>query len=34
MHEIHTELYVHREKDCFIKYGDVFILVHDNFNLI
>ena len=24
---------MHREKKCFIKYGGVFILVHDSFDL-
>ena len=34
MHDIYLEWYVHREKDCFIKNGGVFILAHDIFILI
>ena len=35
MHGIHPEKYVYiEEKDRFTKYGGVFILAHDSFNLI
>ena len=34
MHGIHLEYYVHREKNCFIKYGDMFIIVRNSFNLM